>query len=330
MLEVASISWKAHRYGLKTVEGIPPLLPRYENKGEKTVCIAAMGDVAWREINPFDFYRPSEGGKRDAEAGPHLRFLRLKALAVEQPQLLEKGIILFAKEYGLLGLFQTEFLLQPVVKQGKFLISPEAVVRGDQLYRIDPATTGLELLLRLKRRGLFEGERLHTVPDDVFPGMVAQPEEVRFVSPRRPQQSRKVVPWSEVRRRYGAIFVMLPSGKMAVLCTHEPLRSWKAVLKAFPEPEDLGQREPIQLTGVNPIYATDGAGHLEPGWACDSLWSAMRLMLCLDLSGQSAVRQCASWGCQNYFRAGPYSRTQYCSSRCASRASTRLSRGREP
>jgi hypothetical protein len=188
----------------------------------------------------------------------------------------------------------------------------------------------MEYLLRLKRKGVFEDERLHTVPEDVFPNVVAQPKEVRFISPRRPQQSGKVVPWSEIRRRYGAIFVLLPSGKVSVLCTHEPLRSWKAVLKAFPEPEDLAHRGTTQLTGINPIYATDGYGHLQHGWACDSLWSAMQLMLCLDLSGQSAVRQCASQGCQSYFRVGPYSRARYCSSRCASRASTRLSRGCEP
>lgn len=329
MLDLVSISWKTHKYGIKPVKGVPRLLPRYEKQGLLTRCVAAE-DIAWSSINPFDFYRPSENGKRDAEAGPHLTFLRLKALATDKPQLLEKGIILFAEKYGLLGLFQGEFLLEPVVKQGKFLIAPEAVVQDGKLHLIDPATQGMELLMVLKRNGFFEDEFLNSVSEDMLPKLVALPKEVRFISPRRPQQSRKVVPWAEIRRRYGAMFVLLPSGKVSVLCTYEPLRSWKALLKAFPEPEDLAHRKLTQLTGVNPIYAPDSDGYLQPGWACDSLWSAMHLMLCLDLSGQNVVQQCASRGCQTYFRVGPYSSTKYCSSRCASRASTRLSRGREP
>ena len=64
MIDLASISWKTHKYDLKMVEGVPPLFPRYEKKGRKTPCIAAVGSGAWRSVNPFDFYRPSEGGKR--------------------------------------------------------------------------------------------------------------------------------------------------------------------------------------------------------------------------------------------------------------------------
>ena len=77
------------------------------------------------------------------------------------------------------GLFQAKFSLEPVAKQGTFLMSPEAIGREGQLRRNDPATTGMEILLCLKRKGSFEDELLNTVPEDVLPNMVALPKEVR-------------------------------------------------------------------------------------------------------------------------------------------------------
>ena len=58
-------------------------------------------------------------------------------------------------------------------------MSPEAIGREGQLRRNHPATTGMEILLSLKRKGSFEDELLNNVPEDVLPNMVALPKEVR-------------------------------------------------------------------------------------------------------------------------------------------------------
>ncbi len=329
MLDLTPESWKADKYRINDVQGVPPLLPRYEKRGGKTRCIEVASHSKLAPVNPFDFYRPSETGRREAKAGPHLEFLRLKDLAHEQPHLLEKGITLFAERYGLLGWF-AEFLPDPVLKREQALIAPEAVIVEGKLRLIHPATEGIDLLLGLKREGKLQEPFLNNMPEDMFPRYVALPREVKLISPGRPQQSSKLVPWTEIRKRYGAILVWRAGRGVFPLCTREPLRSWRVALeRGFPTPEELAQRASTVLSGVRPIFEPDEGGNLQPGWVCDSLWSAMHLMLCLDLSADSTIIRCASRGCPNYFRAGPWSKARYCSPRCASRASTRLSRGRE-
>lgn len=330
MKELAIGPWKADRYRVNTGGDLPGLSTHSGKEVSKIPCVEAMTNARWRQLNPFDFYQRSSGG-RDAEAGPHLKFLRLKSIAREKPQLLEKAITLFAQEYGLLGIFPRMYLPQPVVRRGKHLIAPEAVLDGSgRLRNVDPATEGVALLLAMQRENRFTEEFLNELSEELFRDYVALPEEIRLIAPRGRGQSRKITPWEEARREIGALFVLTPGGSVSPVCTREPLRWWKRVLDTFPTPREMLTGDLTQLRGVQPVFAPEQDGYLNPGWVCDSLLSAMHLMLCLDLSGESTIRKCQSRGCPEYFRAGPYSRARYCSSRCASRASTRLSRGREP
>jgi hypothetical protein len=330
MEELTIGPWKADRYRINGVEGLPPLWRHSENKHEITPCVEAPPDALWRQLNPFDFYRPSEGG-RDAEAGPHLKFLRLKSIAREKPHLLEKGIALFAREYGLLGIFPRMYLPQPVLRRNKLLIAPEAVLDSSgALRKVDPATEGIELLLAMQRENGFAERVLNEFSEELFQEVIALPEEVRLITPRGRGQSRKIISWKEAHRELGALFVLRPWGGIAPVCTREPLRWWRGVLDNFPTPQEVLTGGLTELRGVQPIFSPERDGYLNPGWVCDSLLSAMHLMLCLDLSDESSIQKCQSRGCPEYFRVGPYSRAKYCSSRCASRASTRLSRGREP
>ncbi|MBX6764994.1 MAG: CGNR zinc finger domain-containing protein [Rubrobacteraceae bacterium] len=321
--------WKADEYRISEVQGVPSLLPRYEKKGAKTRCIEAAGDYRTL-VNPFDYYRPSESGRREADAGPHLMFLRLKDISREKPHLLEKAIVLFAQRYGLLGLPGQEFLPEPVLQYGKRLIAPEAVVEGGTLHVWDPATKGIDFLRKLKQEGKLPDPFLNDLPEDLFLKYVALPKDLKLISPRRPQQSRKLVPWPELKKKYGAILAWRADRGFFALHTREPLREWKAALEAFPTPDDLLARSSVVLTGAHPLFETDEEGSLQPGWVCDSLLTAMHLMLFLDHSHGNRLIKCASRGCPNYFRTGPYSRARYCSQQCASRAATRLYRGQEP
>src|SRR5215212_52728 len=114
MEELAIGPWKADKYRVNTGEDLPQLLRHSGKDVSTTPSVEALPNARWRQVNPFDFYQLSEGA-RDAQAGPHLKFLRLKSIAREKPQLLEKGITLFAQEYGLLGIFPRMYLPQPVV-----------------------------------------------------------------------------------------------------------------------------------------------------------------------------------------------------------------------
>jgi hypothetical protein len=187
----------------------------------------------------------------------------------------------------------------------------------------------VSLLLEAQEElGLF-GEFLDRLPRRAWPRFIAQPEEAGFIAPGKPGQSRKVIPWQKVRQEFGGLFVLTEAG-ISLVCTREPLLYWKVHLEEFPTPEELLGAQHIRLPGVETVFAPDEDGYLRQGWTCDSLLSAMRLMVCLDHSGESTVLKCGSLGCPNYFRAGPYSSARYCSSRCASRASTRMARGLEP
>jgi hypothetical protein len=186
------------------------------------------------------------------------------------------------------------------------------------------------LLLAMQQENRFSETFLNEVSEEMFRGFVALPEEVRLIAPHGGGPSRKITPWEEPRRELGALFVLTPQGSVSPVCTREPLYWWRQVVDDFPTPREVLTDDLTKLGGVQPVFALERDGYLNRGWVCDSLLSAMHLMLCLDLSGESTIRKCYSRGCPKYFRAGPYSRARYCSSRCASRASTRLSRGREP
>jgi hypothetical protein len=65
-------------------------------------------------------------------------------------------------------------------------------------------------------------------------------------------------------------------------------------------------------------------------FAHQGTYLAMQLMVCPDYSEESTIPWCQSRGWPNYFRTGPDTRARCCSSRCVSRASTRMARGQEP
>lgn len=195
--------------------------------------------------------------------------------------------------------------------------------------RVDPATEGVNLLQEAhEEHGLFE-EFVGRLPRRAWPHVVAQPDEARFIAPSKPGQSRKVIPWHKISRAFGGLFVLTKAG-VSLICTREPLLYWKIHLDNFPTPQEAMSSRHIRLPGVETVFGLAEDGYLHQGWTCDSLLSAMRLMVCLDLSGQSTIRQCGSRGCSNYLRSGPSSRAVYCSKRCANRASTRMARGQDP
>jgi hypothetical protein len=94
--------------------------------------------------------------------------------------------------------------------------------------------------------------------------------------------------------------------------------------------ETFAARLNRELMGMAPYVSTNEDGQYERGWRCPSLLRDMYLMLYLDLTGGSTIRECASWDCPKAFRAGPQNRTIYCSTRHANRASTRMGRGQKP
>ena len=256
--------------------------------------------------------------------------MRLKSVAQEKPHVLEKSIVLFAELYGLLGVFQSIYLPEPALPKGKLLLAPEAVLgRLGRLKRVNPATEGVDLLVEAQEKFELYGEFLNGVPREAWPRLVTQPEEAQFIVPGKPGQSGKVIPWQKVRQEFGALFVLTEAG-VSLVCTREPLLYWEVHLENFPTPEELLSAQHIRLPGVESVFAPDEDGYLRQGWTCDSLLSAIRLMVCLDLSGGSTILRCGSRGCPGYFRAGPYDNTKYCSKKCANRASTHMARGQEP
>ena len=329
MRKLAPVHWKADKYRTYEKKQLSGVSRGLGTRGGKDLYVEASPQALWKHLEPFDFYRPSEGG-RDAEAGPHLEFLRLKSVAQEKPHLLEKSIVLLAERYGLLGVFQSVYLPEPALPKGKLLVAPEAVLGSSgRVRRVDPATEGVDLLVEAQEKPELYGEVLSGVPRDAWPRLFAQPKEARFIAPGKPGQSRKVIPWHKVRQEFGGLFVLTEAG-VSLVCNREPLLYWKIHLDSFPTPQEMRSAQHIRLPGVETVFAPNEDGYLRQGWTCDSLLSAMRLMVCLDLSGESTIRRCGTLGCPNYFRAGPYSTAKYCSSRCASRASTRMARGQEP
>jgi hypothetical protein len=105
---------------------------------------------------------------------------------------------------------------------------------------------------------------------------------------------------------------------------------WLAIPDSFPTPEEGLKADSTRLPGVELVFVNDGGEYLSPRWPCDSLLSAMHLMLYLDLSGEGIIRKCNSHDCTTYFRAKPGSTAIHCSPQHANRASTRLARGQKP
>jgi hypothetical protein len=315
-------------------------------------AIEATPDATWERFAPLDLYRPTSKAREVEEAGPHLTFLRLKHVWETQQPIFPKALILFAREYGLLGAFEEDYLPDPVFPEGKMLIAPEAVIDDrDRLRRLDPGTEGRELLLDLleprewfwsfKDKKREAGRNCTALPSEVLwnsknPGLDSE------LWPSK--QPRQLVRWEEIQEDFGALLVLDKDEEtfkgVSVLCTREPVRRWTVGLRFFPSGDtpiedlaigsDYGTSLNHYLQEVSPYAFLGRYGNLERGWEYRSLLQAMYVMLFLDLTGGNAIKKCQSRGCPNYFRVGSQSRSRYCSERCANRASTRMRRGQEP
>jgi hypothetical protein len=321
-----AIWWRASRYKL--------------DNEDDPAFIEAAPNATWERFRPFDLYKPTSR-VREVRAGPHLLFLRLERVMEEQPELFHKTLILFAKEYGLLGAFEQDYLEQPVLPEGKNLVAPEALIDYQgRLRRIDPPEIRQDFL-----RAQLSYRRY--LPNN---SSIALPSEVRF-SAKHPildrewwptfQPPRPVVPWEEIQEDFGALFILDEEAftGVSVLCTREPLARWRHSLVFFPSVdtpvEQLVNNEGFPdfnafLQEVSPRVVIREDGNLDRSWYCRSLIQAMYAMLYLDLTGGNTIKKCRSWGCSNSFRVGPQTKSIYCSDQCASRASTRRGRGQEP
>lgn len=113
--------------------------------------------------------------------------------------------------------------------------------------------------------------------------------------------------------------------------------AWYTVLEDFPAPPYAKELLPTlafvlndQLADVSPKVLPGAHGRLTWNWHCNTLLQAMYLMLLLDLSGGSQLRECASHDRVTYSRVGSQGKTLYCSEKHANRASTRLQSGQVP
>jgi hypothetical protein len=364
--------WRASRYELKDIGG-------------QTIIEAGSGAI-WERFSPFDSYQPT-GKVRALKSGPHLHFLRLKCLwerhqegqfrlpheslrqteawhkhlskakpirdILKESEQFNRALILFAQEYGLLGAFEEDFLGTPVLPERKTLVAPEAVInKQGRLRRVDPATTGKELLFEvLEPTGCFPTGHLrppdHTEHSAAYE-MMALPSEIKFALRGLPLDriGRSVkpddlVPWEDIRKYFGPLLILdeeAPDG-VSVLCRREPLPRWEASFRFFPSGVRSGDMKPNSddyvflnsyLEDVSPYALVGNGGNLERRWRYRSLLQAMHVMLFLDLTGGTIIKKCQSRGCPNYFRAGSQIKSKYCSTRCANRASTRKGRGQEP
>lgn len=298
-------------------------------------------------VDPFASYLPPARG-RQLEAGPHALFLELRKLLLRadtSSSSFFNAQDLFASQYGLLGLFHHAYSA-PILPDIKAYISPEAVVENGRLDRVDPAVEGLELVAKAVNDSRYPSAPRFTKEDHI---LVAMPDEIRFSTKNRypyPDDPSGRPPWpgapkrwEEVRANYDALFVFDPArrSKASVLVQKEGLFSWKLELEHFPPPPYEQEHLPALawvfgdwLADVSPIADLGEHGELTQNWRCNTLLQAMYLMLFLDLTGGSQLRECASHDCSNYYRLGPQSNSKYCSVKHANRASTRLQRGQEP
>jgi hypothetical protein len=369
--------WRATKYELSHIDG--------------RAVIEAAPDATWERFSPFDSYQPI-GKTRELKSGPHLEFLSLKCLwekhqkgelqlpheSLRQTKAFGKilshktqtkrvrqivdafvefrqDLISFAKQYGLLGAFEEDFLGTPVLPDGKTLVAPEAVIdeRG-RLRHIDPATEGKERLFELLRPvGHFSsGHSPRRLLDDTeykaAYETMALPSEITFAT-RGPHLGglersvgfRRLVPWEDIREYFGGLTILdnkAPDG-VSVLCTREPLNHWEIGFRQFPSgaPSDALELDKHSyaflnafLEEVSPRAFIGEDGNLERGWRYCSLLQAMYIMLFLDLTGGNTIKKCKRRKCSNYFRVGSQSKSIYCTPRCASAASTSMGRGQEP
>jgi hypothetical protein len=338
--------WRASKY-------------RLDDPGNPTVIEAAPG-ATWERFSPFDLYRLTSR-TREVEAGPHLDFLRLSSLMRSESEHFHMALRVFAWKYGLLGIFEGDYLERPIRPPNKPLIAPDAIIDGGgRLREVDPATEGTELLEDLLETREEKGEyylnkrtylgpsrragwhNLMTLPSEVSYAR-RTPDFDSFMQPVDP--STLLVPWEIIQRDFGAFMILDKESLLgvSVLCTRELLPRWEQRLLYFPSGDesveslaatDSYSRHSYLLNSflqeVSPLAVIGEGGNLGRSWYCRSLLQAMYVMFYLDLTGGMAIKKCQSRGCPNYFRVGPQRESKYCSERCANRASTRMRRGQEP
>jgi hypothetical protein len=306
--------------------------------------LRATPEAVWKRFNPFDVYKPTSK-TREVKAGPHLAFLKLKELQKDKDHNYVTALDVFSSTYGLLGLFY-EVYSPPILPHPKIFVAPEGVIdKYGRLRRVDSMGRGVKLLL-----DLLHGERPMEDEQEremIHRELVASPSELRFAhkrytglwapDPSGQELSTEQTTWEEAKERYGGVLVLdaRSSSRVSVLCTKESSSDWDLKLEDFPAPP-YDMSKPLttylnkELIGVSPLLHLSEDGDYERGWRCPSLLKAMYLMLWFDLTGGSAIRQCESRSCSNYFQVGSQSRTKYCSERHANLASTRMGRGQEP
>jgi hypothetical protein len=302
-------------------------------------------NAGWTQINPFESYR-TVTHKRDPSAGAHAEFLRLKKLCYEDDHIYLKAADVLASRYGLLGLFYLTHSA-PILPKGKLYVSPEAVVqKNGHLRLVDPTTDGLRLVAKAVNDS--RPATWQRLTKEHY-GVVAMPAELSFAPKNVFRRSddpsgyalsdEESLSWNEVRTQYDALFVLDPSRQIraSVLCRSESIFQWQTELLNFPPPPYTHDRLPAlasrlgdSLASISPMAAIGEHGELTQNWRCGTLLEAMYLMLYLDLTGGSLLRECASHDCSTYYRLGPQSNSKYCSEKHANRASTRLGRGQRP
>jgi hypothetical protein len=271
-----------------------------------------------------------------------MQFLKLESLSHEEDwDLFGTALLRFAHEHGLLGIFEDDYLTDPVLPEGKLSIAPEAIMEGGKLRQVDPATEGMELVLQAQEHDPFFEE----FPEvkEVRHELMALPNEVRFTpkipdSPDLPNGgSVGLVHWNAIKEQLGGLLVLDESlfPGVHVICTRELFSRWFNMLEAFSWLNDMTTEEQakslnVSLGDASPFVHVSENGNLERGYQCPNLLTAMHLMFYLDLTGGSTIKKCQSSGCPEFFRTGTQSESKYCSERCANRASTRRRRGQIP
>jgi hypothetical protein len=287
-------------------------------KASRYEGLCAAPDAQWTQINPFASYRPVTH-KKDPEAGAHAAFLRLRKLHDEENPIQFEAADVLASTYGLLGLFHLIYSA-PILPEGKHYVSPEAVVQNGHLRRIDPATDGLRLVAKAVNDCHPPTWKLFT---EEHYGVVAMPAEVSFATKnvfRRSDDPSGYAlsdedrqSWDKVRATFDALFVFDPSRQIraSVLSRSESIFQWQTELWNFPQPPYTDERLPTLasylgdwLASVSPMASIGESGELTQNWRCGTLLEAMYLMLYLDLTGGSLLRECASHDCSTSLPAG--------------------------
>jgi hypothetical protein len=255
--------------------------------------------------------------------------------------LFDTAVLRFAKEHGLLGLFY-EYCSGPVLPPGKWLVSPNAIIEGGKMRRMDPETEGKERLedflhekngpskrtgekIRFSGRFLALPEELEFYPAGLYANYSLSAEA--FGGP----PGGGVLTWEDVEVSYGLVALLDVDGNggVSIVPTREPLLSWDLECKEFPRvpygPQIAGALN-ARVAGVSPYTSVGEDGEFWRGWRCRSLLQAMYLMIYLDFTGGNKVRLCNRPDCRTYYRLGDHE-SDYCSTRCTSWATTRRSRG---